>query len=168
MISTGSSMLRNLVLSVLTVVLASTTAHAGVYYSGEKYASLPSQWRGYLLDHRALRNIAVKPKNDADASPLRQRYLQEVKTLQAKPMLTADETADLGALYLRLGDADKAVEILRPAQRAHPNHFAIAANLGAAWQMLGDLRQAAASLEEAVRLAPGKQQAFEEAHLKLV
>ncbi|HZZ80456.1 MAG TPA: DUF3299 domain-containing protein, partial [Gemmataceae bacterium] len=117
---------------------------------------------------RALRNIAVKPKNDADASPLRQRYLQDVKKLQAKAKLSADEIADLGALLIRLGDAEKAVEILRPAQREHPNHFAIAANLGTAWQLLGDLRQASASLEEAVRLAPGKQQAFEEAHLKLV
>jgi hypothetical protein len=102
---------------------------------------------------------------------LRQRYLQEAKALQArldKDKLSADEIADLGALYVRLGEAERAVEVLRPAQRAHANHFAIAANLGAAWQMLGDYRQAAASLEEAVRLAPGKHLAFEQAHLKLV
>ncbi len=163
-------MLRTLVgLSIL--LLAAPFARAGLYYSGEKYASLPTQWRGFLLDHRTLRNIAVKPKTDAEASPLRLRYLAEAKALQArldKDKLGADEIADLGALYIRLGEAERAVEILRPAQRAHPNHFAIAANLGTAWQLLGDLRQAAASLEEAVRLAPGKHLAFEQAHLKLV
>jgi tetratricopeptide (TPR) repeat protein len=163
-------MYRTLVgLSIL--LLAAPFAHAGLYYSGEKYASLPTQWRGFLLDHRTLRNIAVKPKTEAEASPLRQRYLQEAKALQArldKDKLDADGIADLGALYIRLGEAERAVEILRPAQRAHANHFAIAANLGTAWQVLGDYRQAAASLEEAVRLAPGKHQAFEDAHLKLV
>ncbi len=99
------------------------------------------------------------------------RYLAEAEALQAKldkGKLDADEIADLGALYIRLGEFERAVEILRPAQRRHANHFAIAANLGTAWHMLGDYRQAAASLEEAVRLAPGKHLAVEQAHLKLV
>lgn len=164
-------MIHRAILILGCMLLAAGSVRAGLYYSGEKYASLPSQWRGFLLDHRTLRNIALKPKNDADASPMRVRYLAEAKALQAKidkGNATADESADLGALYVRLGDAERAVEILRPAQRTHPNHFAIAANLGAAWQALGDLRQSAAALEEAVRLAPGKYLAVEEAHLKLV
>lgn len=164
-------MVRNAIIAGWCVLLAGASAQAGLYYSGEKYASLPTQWRGFLLDHRTLRNVAVKPKNDADASPLRLRYLAEAKTLQArldKKKLDADEIADLGALYIRLGEFERAVEILRPAQRTHANHFAIAANLGAAWQLLGDYRQAAGSLEEAVHLAPGKQLAVEQAHLKLV
>jgi tetratricopeptide (TPR) repeat protein len=164
-------MARNIVITVFYILLAGASARAGLYYSGEKYASLPTQWRGFLLDHRTLRNIAVKPKNDADASPLRVRYLAEAKALQARldqGKLDADEIADLGALYIRLGEIERAVEILRPAQRMHGNHFAIAANLGTAWQMLGDYRQAASSLEEAVRLAPGKHLALEQAHLKIV
>ena len=106
-----------------------------------------------------------------EAGPLRRRYQEEAEKLQAhadKQKLSAEEWADLGALYVRLGDAGRAVEILRKAHQAHPNHFAIVANLGTAWQLLGDFRQAAAALEEAVRLAPGKQLPFEEAHLKLV
>ena len=102
---------------------------------------------------------------------MRKRYREEAEKLQARAdrqKLSADEWADLGALYVRLGDAARAVEILRKAHQAHPNHFAIVANLGTAWQNLGNLRQAAAALEEAVRLAPGKQMPFEEAHLKLV
>jgi tetratricopeptide (TPR) repeat protein len=164
-------MYRYAIIAGLYIALAATSAHAGLYYSGEKYASLPTQWRGFLLDHRTLRNVAVKPKTETEASPLRQRYLAEAKALQArldKDKLGADEIADLGALYVRLGEAERAVEILRPAQRTHANHFAIAANLGTAWQMLGDYRQAGASLEEAVRLAPGKHLPFEQAHLKLV
>ncbi|MBI3823326.1 MAG: DUF3299 domain-containing protein [Planctomycetes bacterium] len=152
-----------------SVLLLAGSVRAGLYYSGEQYASLPAQWRGFLLDHRALRNIAVKPKVESEASPLRTHYREEAAKLQARlPKLGADELADLGALYIRLGEIEKAVDVLRTAQRAHANHFAIAANLGTAWQLLGDLRQAASALEDAVRLAPGKFLVFEEAHLKLV
>jgi hypothetical protein len=156
---------------VFLFLMTAAVAHAGLYYSGEQYASLPTQWRGFLLDHRALRNIASKPKAESEASPLRTRYRQEAEKLQArldKGRLGADDLADLGALYVRLGELERAVEVLRPAQRVHPNHFAIAANLGTAWQLLGDYRQASSALEDAVRLAPGKMLPYEEAHLKLV
>ena len=159
------------VIVVLLVLATSASAQAGLYYSGEQFASLPAQWRGFLLDHRALRNIAVKPKVESEASLVRLRYRLEAEKLQAraaKQKLGPDDVADLGALYVRLGEVERALEVLRPAQQAHPNHFAIAANLGTAWQLLGDPRQAAAALEESVRLAPGKLLAFEEAHLKLV
>lgn len=164
-------MFRKTAVAAILLLIASSWSQAGLYYSGETYASLPAQWRGFLLDHRLLRNISFKPKEETGASPLRTRYRQEAGKLQAradKEKLNADDLADLGALYIRLGDIDKAVEILRPAQRAQPNHFALAANLGTAWQRFGDYRQAAAALEEAVRLAPGKHLPFEEAHLKLV
>jgi hypothetical protein len=71
-------------------------------------------------------------------------------------------------LLVRLGEAARAVEVLRQAQREYPRHFRIAANLGTAWQMVGDLAQAAASLQEAVRLAPGKYLEAEKAQLRLV
>lgn len=159
------------IIAFLLLLNSTSWARAGLYYSAEQYASLPAQWRGFLLDHRALRNVALKPKAETEASPLRTRYRQEADKLQAraaKEKLGADDLADLGALYIRLGEIERAIEVLRPAQRSHPNHFALAANLGTAWQLQGDLRQAAAVLEEAVRLAPGKLLAFEKAHLKLV
>lgn len=161
-------MRRNTIVLLLALFSSSSAADAGLYYSGEEYASLPAQWRGFLLDHRTLRNLAIKPKTDAEASPLRQRYRQEAAKLQLKAKRTADESADLGALLIRLGDVGPALEVLRPAHQAHANHFAIAANLGTAWQLQGELRLAAAALEDAVKLAPGKHQPFEEAHLKLV
>jgi hypothetical protein len=154
--------------SLFVLLCLASSAHAGLYYSGEKYATLPAQWRGFLLDQRTLRNIAVPAKPDSDASPLRTRYLEEVKRLRQQEKRDADELADLGALFVRLGDAPGAVEVLRSAQRLHPHHFRIAANLGTAWQMMGELTHAAECLKEAVRLAPGKDLAAEEAHLRLV
>jgi hypothetical protein len=152
------------------LLLFASTAHAGLYYSGESFAELPSQWRGFLLDQRALRMIAAVPGPMTEASPLRLKYQEEAKKLEAKranESLTALESADLGALYVRLGDAARAVEILRGAQREHPNHFYIHANLGSAWQAQGEYSQAVAALEQSAKLAPGKLAQVEEYHLKL-
>jgi tetratricopeptide (TPR) repeat protein len=167
-------MMKNLVrcsLGLSLVLVGNLGARAGLYYSGEDQAELPSQWRGFLIDQRSLRMAAVKPGAGVGAGPLRLRYEDEVARLEKAGRdrkLTADEKADLGALYVRLGEAAKAVEVLRAAQREHADHFRIAANLGTAWQMQGDLDQAAAALEQAVRLAPEKLKPAEEYHLKLV
>ncbi len=150
------------------VLFLANPAHAGLYYSDETYAELPAQWRGFLLDQRTLRNIAVKGTAQTPESPARTHYRAEAAKLEKKPNRTADETADLGALYVRLGETGKAIALLRPAQRTFPNHFQIAANLGTAWQLNGDLQQAVTCLEQSVRLAPGKFLQAEEYHLKLV
>jgi tetratricopeptide (TPR) repeat protein len=146
-------------------------SRAGLYYSGEQIAELPSQWRGFVLDQRALRNVAAKASGTTPSSPLRSRYQEALSKLEKagrERKLSADESADLGALYIRMGEPAKAVELLRRAQRDHPNHFRITANLGTAWQLQGDLSQAAGCLQQAVRLAPGKLQKAEEYQLKLV
>lgn len=156
---------------LLALLTLASVGRAGLYYSGEQIAELPSQWRGFLLDQRALRTIAVKPSATTPASPLRAHYEQELLKLEQvgrERKLSADELADQGALCVRLGQSAKAVELLRAAQRAYPKHFRIVANLGTAWQVQGDLQQAAACLELAVRLAPGKLQKAEEYQLKLV
>lgn len=158
-------------LSLAVVLWLTAESQAGLHYSGETVAELASQWRGFLLDQRILRQIAVAPKAGIAASPWREAYQKAADQLEEKAKkekLPADELADLGALHVRLGNSAKAVELLRTAQREHPQHFRIAANLGTAWQLQGNLEQAALSLEEAVRLAPGKWQKAEELHLKLV
>jgi tetratricopeptide (TPR) repeat protein len=155
-------------LVLLALLNAPVEVQAGLYYSGESVAELPSQWRGFLLDQRTLRGIAVRPSDTTPASPARTRYQEEADRLARKRQLSADEAADLGALYLRLGETARALAVLRPAQRDNPTHFHLAANLGTAWQLQGDLAQAAACLQQAVRLAPGKLQKAEELHLKLV
>jgi hypothetical protein len=156
---------------VLSLLALTGAARGGLYYSGETVAELPSQWRGFLLDQRSLRLIAVKPTAKTAASPGRVRYEQAAAELEKagrQRKLSADERADLGALYVRLGDLARALDVLRAAQRDHPQHFRIAANLGTAWQLHGEAGQAAAALQEAVRLAPGKYLKAEELHLKLV
>jgi hypothetical protein len=165
--------MRSPLLCAACLVLAGlpAAARAGLYYSGEPFAELPSQWRGFLLDQRLLRNLAARPAAGAQAGPARAGYEAEAARLDRlarERKLTADEAADLGALRLRLGEVGKALEVLRPAQREHPTHFRLAANLGTAWQLHGDLTQAAALLRQAARLAPGRWQRAEELHLKLV
>src|SRR5207253_1152805 len=84
-------------------------------------------------------------------------YSDARDTLLAKSRrgpLTADEAADLGALHVRFGQPEKAVELLRRIVRKNPDHFRAVANLGTAWQLAGDLSAAAECLREAVRLAP--------------
>jgi tetratricopeptide (TPR) repeat protein len=157
--------------AVLCYLALVQPARAGLHYSGESFAELPSQWRGFLLDQRTLRNVAVKPTAGSPANPARTRYEQEatkLAKLAGERKLSADEAADLGALNVRLGEFSKALEVLRPAQQEHPQHYRLASNLGTAWQLNGDLDQAVALLERAVRLAPGKFQKAEELQLKLV
>jgi hypothetical protein len=153
------------------VLLAPAFARGGLHYSGETVAELPAQWRGFLLDHRALRLVGVPPAAGAPLHLLREQYEEAATKLEdigKKRALTADEAADLGALDVRLGRPAKGVELLRKAHRDHPDHFRIAANLGTAWQMQGELNEAARALQEAVRLAPPRWRPFEDAHLKLI
>lgn len=160
---------------VLLVLLAlpflTPAARAGLYYSGESFRELPARWQGFLPDHRALRYAAAPQAANLPVPPLRDAYADAASKLEAalrsRP-LTADEAADLGALYVRLGKPEKAVEVLRPAARTHPEHFRLAANLGTAWQLAGDLHQAVVALDEAVRLAPESVKRVETYHLKLV
>jgi tetratricopeptide (TPR) repeat protein len=155
----------------IALLIHSPVSRAGLYYSGETFAELPSQWRGFLLDQRSLRTLAVKPTTAAPGGLARKHYEAEAARLSERARqgkLTADEAADLGALYIRLGEPARAVEVLRPAAQRHPKHFHLAANLGTAWHMQGDLGQAAACLEQAVRLAPEKLRKAEQLHLKLV
>ncbi|MCI0704220.1 MAG: tetratricopeptide repeat protein [Planctomycetia bacterium] len=158
-------------LAVVVCSLASTLpAIAGVHYSGEVFAELPSRPSGFLVDHRALRAAGYE-RPDGLPSPLRDDYLAAAVRLEKHTKtraLSADERADLGAVYIRLGKPDKAVNLLAPAARKFPEHFRIAANLGTAFQLIGDLERASSFLEEAVRLAPAKWKPFEQAHLKLV
>ncbi len=146
-------------------------AAAGLHYSGEQYAELPSRLRGFLVDQRALRAIAVERPGDLPASHLRDEYRAAAARLeklrQTRP-LSADEAADLGAVLVRLGRPGSAVDLLVPAARRHPEHFRLAANLGTALQLAGDLERAAERLEEAVRLAPANLRDAERWHLRLV
>ena len=68
--------------AVLTVLALPAGVRAGLYYSGEPIAELPSQWRGFLIDQRALRNLAVKPTAGAPAIALREQYTEAFAKLE--------------------------------------------------------------------------------------
>jgi hypothetical protein len=139
-------------------------ALAGLHYTGETVADLPARTGGFLMDHRQLLLIA----REHPATPLRTRYLAEAQRLGALAKPSADELADLGALHLRLGDPVKALAVLRPAYRLYPQHFRLVANLGTAYHRAEEWTQAAACLEQAVKLAPEPLRKAEQLHLHLV
>jgi hypothetical protein len=151
----------------LALLLLAVPAQAGLYYSGERIAELPSKWAGFLPDQRTLRTLG----NPGQANPLRSYYVADrdrlTKLARERP-LTADESADLGAVQVRLGDSARAIEVLRAAQARFPDHHHVAANLGTAWQLHGDLEQAEAALRHAVDLAPPRFREAERLQLKLV
>ncbi len=154
-------------IAFFSILLSTKPASAGLHYSGETVNALPAKWRGFLADHRALRLLAA-PKA---ASIVAETYAEALNKLEGAARtrtLTADETADLGAILVRVGKPDKAIELLRPAAREHPRHFRLAANLGTAWQLAGDLEQAEFALADALELAPADLRSAEAAHLKLV
>lgn len=157
-------------LTLLALLLSPAFARAGLHYSGEQFAELPSRPAGFLLDHRQLRAAGYE-RPDGLPSPLRGDYqaaAERLRKLAKTRVLTADESADLGAVLVRLGKPADALNVLVPAARKAPDHFRLAANLGTAFHLTGDLDKAATQLEEAVRLAPAKLKPFEQAHLKLV
>src|SRR5262249_28320964 len=120
-------------LAAALLMLGARPGLSGVHYSGESFAELPSKWSGFLVDQRTLRTIAIERPKDMPQSPLREAYLAAAKKLESMPGLSADEAADLGAVEIRLGKVDRALEVLRAASRRHPDHFRIAANLGTVW-----------------------------------
>src|SRR5204863_148171 len=84
---------------------------------------------------------------------------ERLEKLAKTRALNSDEAADLGAIYLRLGKPEKALNVLGPAARKAPEHFRLAANLGPAFQYNGDLERAVTQLEEAgPRTAPRRAQ----------
>jgi hypothetical protein len=164
-------MLLRFASTLIPVLLLTAPAAGGLHYSGETLAELPSQWRGFLTDQRTLRLLSVSTPASGTVLLMREQYQEALRkldeTARVRP-LAADELADLGAVCLRLGKIDRAIETLRGAQRQYPENFRIAANLGTAWQMQGELAQAAEALREAVRLAPPRWREREEHHLRLV
>lgn len=153
--------------SLCATLISALSLQAGLHYSREVVNPLPAKWRGFLTDHRTLRMLAA-PKAVSIVAETYAEALNKLESQARTRELRAEELADYGALLVRLGKVEKAIEILRPAVRQYPRNFALAANLGTAWQLAGDLEQAELALSEALVLAPETWKAAEAAHLKLV
>jgi len=131
------------------------------------FRPLPVEWRGFLSDLRTLRNAA----NPAPGpNPLRETLTDRVAAIEAKAKtaaLSADDAADLGECYVRLGQPLKAVGVLRDARRIDPKYYRAAAGLGIAWAAAGDWNQAANAFDDAVGLAPAAWKGVDAAHRSL-
>src|SRR5436305_564103 len=99
-------------------------ARAGLYYSGEQVAPLPSQWRGFLVDQRQLRNAAVRPAKARAAGRL---------AAAERKKLRAEAVADLQRLALWLPADGRLLWLLAELAAAH-----------------GDVRTAAAIMDGCV------------------
>src|SRR5688572_29826201 len=110
--------MRRFIFPVLLLSVIPLPGRAGLYDSEETMADLPSQWRGFLLDHQTLRSLAAAPAAGNPANPLRAQYLKKADDLEkTRDKLSADQLADLGAIWVRLGRSDKAVDVLEKASR---------------------------------------------------
>lgn len=134
------------------------SVRGGIYLAKETWNDLPSQWRGFLLDHRQLIRIGMVPPGQKP-SPSYLAYREAVRTLKEKRKtapLTAEESAELGGLLLRIGQPEEALTVLQNAQKVHLGHFRLTAHTSMGWALLGQWEQAWILQKEAVRLAPGK------------
>lgn len=153
----------------LNSLVLPSSLKAGIHISQDLWNELPSQWRGFLLDHRLLLRIPNRVPGQK-SNPLEAQYQKSLRVLkenQKKGPLSPDDLADLGGLHLRLGEYQSALAVLQPAHRQHPQHFRITANLAMAWFFLGQMEQALVIQRETVRLAPGKWLPAEETLEKL-
>jgi len=48
-------------LAMLASTIEQSSVNATIYYSGDKFAELPAQWKGFLADHRQLRLAGSPP-----------------------------------------------------------------------------------------------------------
>ena len=160
MTSRDRAMIRITTTAGLLILAVAAAAEAGLYYSGEQYASLPAQWRGFLLDHRLLRNIAVKPKVEAEASPLRTRYRLAAEKPQAcgrqgqaerrtsSPTSGRSTFGSARSSACRRSAAAGARRASESLRHRRQSRHGLAAH--------GDFVRPQPALEDAVRLAPGK------------
>ncbi len=161
---------------VIYLSFALTQAHAGIYISTEKLVPKVDLTEFCKQQLPFLRGYGPPDVTmGGKPTPHREDFLKKVQALRAKGRLTPDEQADLGGYLLYLKQAtprqpvfEEAVTALEGAQRSNPRHFALAANLGTAYQMVGKLDAAERCLQTAVDLAPPEHKAMEQLHLRLV
>jgi tetratricopeptide (TPR) repeat protein len=155
------------------------SAQAGIYIRGEKLQpqapleKLEEFWkqlqfiRAYGPTDKAL---GGKPTTQ------RQDFLAKVEQLRRKGnSLSPDEQADLGGYLLYLKQTatqyapyEEAVAVLEAGYRNNPRHFALASNLGTAYQLSGRLDAAERCLDNAVEMASAAQRPLEQLQLTLV
>src|SRR5262249_54551363 len=75
---------QSILLAIVIFLYIGPDARAGLHCSLETIAELPSQWRGFLLDQRSLRLIALKPSSGKPVNRLRNEYEGAVIRLEQR------------------------------------------------------------------------------------
>jgi len=174
--------MRFLVRLLLFLLLLSApvgSAEAGIYIRGEKLLpqAPPEKLDEFWKQLQFLR--AYGPTDKAlggKPTTQRQDFLKKVEELRRKGSgLSPDEQADLGGylLYLKQTSTqyapyEEAVAVLEASYRNNPRHFALASNLGTAYQLSGRLDAAERCLDNAVEMASADQRPLEQLQLTLV
>lgn len=142
--------------AILATLLSASTLQAGLYNTAEPDEGRLSpdfvgKFRFTLL---ALASIGA-PKVEFDF-PLRKRYVlqSDLAAQGVPPGLTPDEKLNLSAVFIRRGQAQKAVELLVPATRTDRGNFLLHSNLATAFQELGETAKAREQLRDALALWP--------------
>ncbi len=123
--------------AVLAFLALTASARAGIYSTIESTPDLPAEKIRSQVSQ--LRAVAIAPDGPLDPGSLRALYLKQAKELERERDNGTFSTVDcvnLSACYLRLGEVQKAIKLLRTCPDR--NHFLIQLNLASAYFMSGD------------------------------
>jgi hypothetical protein len=150
-------------IACLVVLAMAPTTPAGIYLACENPNPFPVQWRGYLLDLRAIRLAAGTAR-----SPLQDIYSNTITRLEKLASPTADDLAELGGCYLRLGKNAEALGVLRKAVRQHPGKLRVHAHLVLAHVAMGEWEHATEIQSEFFEERQNERTAIEDLTLKFL
>jgi hypothetical protein len=130
--------MRTFLAAAAVCLLAAGHVTAGVYHPAEPRVMFPSNYMAMKLAIDDLRAIGYKPAKDTPPNQLRARYEEQAAALEARRatgLLTVDDSVNLSAYYLRLGEPGKARSVLEAVPKARRN-FMVLANLATAYHRL--------------------------------
>jgi hypothetical protein len=81
---------------------------------------------------------------------------------------TITERSDYGALLVYHGRIEEAIAFLEATEQAHPGDYAVAANLGTAYELAGRDRDALRWIREGIKRNPESHQGTEWLHVKIL
>jgi hypothetical protein len=99
----------------------------------------------------------------------REQWKRDLDFLETKAKLKDyKQQNDFAANLIRLGEAQRAIDILRSIEEKRPGDYATAANLGTAYELAGENEQALKWIKEAIRRNPGSHGGTEWVHVRIL
>jgi tetratricopeptide (TPR) repeat protein len=152
-----TSSLTSLVFVALTSIGAACINISGVDLDGHEHehgVRARDYTRARLLEKRSSRNVW-----DARLAALEQK-------MAGAPAIW--DRSDYGGMLIYAGEYAKARDVLLEAERISPGHYAVASNLGTAYELLGDNVKALEWIREGMKRNPDSHDATEWVHVKIL